>query len=130
MKISKYARREAKERFRACRVDGLLDEARVRASVQQLIEAKTRGYFEVLRHFRRLVKLELDRQSVRVESTVPLPAESRASIQESLARRYGPGLTYQFGENPALIGGVRIRVGTDVYDGTVQGRLAELEKAF
>jgi F-type H+-transporting ATPase subunit delta len=46
-----------------------------------------------------------------------------------LIRQYGPGLAFTFTQKPALIGGVRIQVGGDVYDGTVQGRLAALQQS-
>jgi len=39
-----------------------------------------------------------------------------------LATLYGPGLNASFTHSPALIGGVRIRVGSDVYDGSVRGK--------
>ena len=42
----------------------------------------------------------------------------------------GIALNLSFGENPALIGGLRIKVGSDVYDGSVQARLAALEETF
>jgi F0F1-type ATP synthase delta subunit len=35
-----------------------------------------------------------------------------------------------YGSNPALLGGVRITVGSDVYDGSVKGRLTALEERF
>jgi F-type H+-transporting ATPase subunit delta len=54
----------------------------------------------------------------------------RASVQAGLARVHGPGLSTSFAEDSALIGGMRIRVGSDVYDGSVQGRLAALEQSF
>ena len=47
-------------------------------------------------------------------------------IQADLARVYGPGLNTSFALNLDLIGGVRIRVGSDVYDGSVRARLAAL----
>jgi F-type H+-transporting ATPase subunit delta len=47
-----------------------------------------------------------------------------------LEQAYGPALNFSFVENPALIGGIRITVGSDVYDGSVQGRLATLEQRF
>ena len=35
-----------------------------------------------------------------------------------------------FVENPSLIGGMRVRVGSDVYDGSVKAGLVALEKSF
>ena len=58
MKVSKQARRDAKELFRSCCVTGRLDEAKVRQVVQQVIAAKPRGYIAILSHFQRLVKLD------------------------------------------------------------------------
>ena len=77
VKISKQARRDAKELFHACRVNGVLDEAKVRQVVQQVIAAKPRGYFAILSHFQRLVKLDLDRRTARVESPCRWPSRSR-----------------------------------------------------
>ena len=130
MKIAKQARRDAKELFHACRVNGLLDEAKVRQVVQQVIAAKPRGYFAILSHFQRLVKLDLDRRTARVESAVPLAEPQQASIQSNLTRRYGAGLIFAFNQNPALIGGLRVQVGSDVFDGSVEARLAGLEASL
>ncbi len=130
MKITKQARREAKALFRSCQVNGLLDEGRVRQSVSRVVQAKPRGYIAILSHFLRLVKLDTQRRSARVESAVPLAPELQSNLQSSLGRRYGPGLDLAFAHNPALIGGVRIQVGSDVYDGTVRARLAALRESF
>src|SRR5579862_4132481 len=130
MKISKQARREAKGLFRSCLVNGLLDDNRVRQAVEQVITAKPRGYIAILSHFQRLVKLDLDRRNARIESAVPLGPDLQASVQSSLGRVYGPGLNVAFVQNPALIGGMRIKVGSDVYDGSIQARLAALEQSF
>ncbi len=130
MKISKQARRDAKELFRACRVNGVLDEARVRQAVQQVIAAKPRGYIAILSHLQRLLKLDLDRRTARVESPLPLAEPQQASIRANLTRRYGDGLIFAFTQNPGLIGGLRVQVGSDVFDGSVQARLAALETAL
>ena len=130
MKITKQARREAKELLRSCMVGGLLEENRVRQAVQQVLQTKPRGFLAILTHFLRLVKLDVERRTARVESAVPLAADLQTQIQTSLARSYGKGLDISFAQNPELIGGVRIRVGSDVYDGSVQGRLAELQESF
>ena len=130
MKVTKQARREAKELFRSCLLNGVLDENRVRTAVQKTIELKPRGYVAILSHFQRLVKLELDRRSAKVESATPLAADLQASIQANLTRLYGAGLNISFAQNPALLGGLRIKVGSDVYDGSIQARLAALEQSF
>jgi F-type H+-transporting ATPase subunit delta len=130
VKTSKQARRDAKELFRACRVNGLLDESKVRQVVQHVIAAKPRGYFSILNHFQRLVKLDLDRRTARVESPVPLAEPQQASIRTNLARRYGDGLIFAFTQNPGLIGGLRVQIGSDVFDGSVAARLAALETSF
>jgi F-type H+-transporting ATPase subunit delta len=130
VKISKQARRDAKELFNACRVNGVLDEAKVRQVVQKVIAAKPRGYIAILNHFQRLVKLELDRRTARVESPVPLAEPQQASIRASLTRRYGDGLIFAFIRNPGLIGGLRVQVGSDVFDGSVQARLAGLQASL
>ena len=128
MKISKQAKREAKQLFRSCLVNGLLEDDRARLAVTKVLELKPRGYMAILSHFERLVKLDVERRTAKVESAVALAPDMQAKIQASLAQRYGQGLTISFNQNPALIGGLRIKVGSDVYDGSIQTRLAQLEE--
>ena len=56
-----------------------------------------------------------------------LPDDLRDSVTQELRRTYGASLEATFAVNPALVGGMRIRVGSDVYDGSVRARLARLE---
>jgi len=130
LKISKQAKRDAKELFRSCVVNGLLDEDRARRMVQRVLEAKPRGYLAILAHFQRLVKFDLERRTAKIESAAPLTPEFQSKIKAGLARSYGQGLNVSFAQNPALIGGMRIKVGSDVYDGSVQARLAALQESF
>lgn len=130
MKISKQARRDAKTLFRCTFVDGKMDEGRVKAAVSQLLSQKPRGYVAILEHFQRLLKLETARRSARVESAARLSNEDFLAIKKNLESRYGPGLDVSFWLNPDLVGGMRIKVGSDVYDGSVQGRLNALKESF
>ena len=130
MKTTRQIKREAKRLFRLCLVNGLLDEACARRVVQRIIDANRRGGLALVSHFKRLVKLDSARHTAQVESAVPLPEDLRARVQAGLARTYGPGISASFAHNPELIGGMRIKVGSDVYDGSVRGRLAEMEKGF
>jgi F-type H+-transporting ATPase subunit delta len=130
MKISKQARREAKHLFRSCGAAGQLDEARVRQAVELIIARKPRGYLSILAHFQRLLKLAVDLRTARLESAVPLDPAQQAAVKSNLEKRYGPGLDFIFADNPELVGGLRVRVGSDVYDGSVRARLTELVEQF
>jgi len=130
MKSTKQLEREAKQLFRVCLVGGLLDEARVREAVQKVLDAKRRGSLTLLSRFQHLVKLERARHTAEVESATSLPADLRANVLSNLDRMYGPGLSTSFALNPSLIGGMRIQVGSDVYDGSVRAELASLQKKF
>src|SRR5277367_2181795 len=126
MKISKQARRDARELFRTCIVREALDENRARQAVTAVVRTKPRGYIAILSHFERLIRLEVARRTATIESAAALPPQEQGQIQNDLTRQYGPGLAFVFTQNSALIGGVRIQVGGDVYNGTVQGSLAAL----
>ena len=130
MKANRQLRREAKRLFRLCLVKGLLDEVRVRQVVQRVLEVKRRGTLALLSHFQRLVKLERSQHMAEVDSAIPLPADLRAKVLSNLVRVYGPGVSTAFAHNPKLIGGMRIKVGNDVYDESVRAKLATLQKSF
>ena len=126
MKVSKQARRDGKTLFNACCVNGILDEAKIRQTVTLVIAQKPRGYVNTLTHLQRLVKLDIDRRTARVENAVESTPAQRAAIEAALAQKYGPGMNVTFSVNPALLGGVKVKAGSDIYDGSVAGRLAAL----
>ncbi|HEY3039173.1 MAG TPA: F0F1 ATP synthase subunit delta [Pyrinomonadaceae bacterium] len=130
MKTAKQIKREARHLFRLCLVNGSVDESRVRQVVQSVLGSKRRGYLTLANQFERLVRIEQLQHTATVESATSLPTDLQASVRESLVRVYGPGISTSFTESPSLIGGMRIRVGSDVYDGSVRAGLAALEKSF
>jgi F-type H+-transporting ATPase subunit delta len=130
MKGSKQSRRDAKQLFQSCQVDGALDEARVRQAVTLLIEKKPRGYFGTLQELQRLVKLDVNSRSARVESAVVLSEAQQQEVRASLGRLKGADVEVEFAENADLIGGMRVKLGDDVYDGSVKTRLSRLAESF
>lgn len=130
MKITKQARRDAKQLFVACKVNDLLDEAKVRQTVQLVIARKPRGYVAILTHLQRLVRLDIARRTAKVENAVESSPALMAGIKANLTKRYGPGLNVSFAVNPALLGGIRVQVGSDVFDGSVAARLATLQESL
>ena len=130
MKISKQARLEARRAYRQCVVNGKFDEGRARQVVNILVEQKPRGYLGILSQFQKLVKLDDARRNALIESATPLTPDYQAKVQADLTKVYGDGLNFTYKQNPALLGGLRIKVGGDVYDGSVQGRLEALVESF
>ena len=130
MKGTKQTRREAKQLFKTCQIEGQLDADRVRTAVRVLIEQKPRGYFGILQHLHRLVKLDEASRTARVESAVALGQAQQQDIQDSLNRLKGGDVTVEFAENPRLIGGMRVKIGDDVFDGSVKTRLTGLSESF
>ena len=127
MKVTRRARRTARHLFRLCVVGGALDAGRVRQVAGRVAASGRRGALAVLSDFRRMVRLERDRHKAVIESATPLADDLRKDVTTNLARMYGTGLDTSFEENPALIAGMRIRVGSDVYDGSVRARLASID---
>ena len=130
MKGTKQSRRLAKQLFKSCQVDDRLNADRVRKAVRLLIEQKPRGYFGILQNLQRLVKLDEASRSARVESAVALGQAQQEDVRNSLNRLKGGDVTVEFATNPGLIGGMRVKIGDDVYDGSVKTRLTALSDNF
>jgi F-type H+-transporting ATPase subunit delta len=122
------SRRIARQLFQWCLVAGTVDTNRARQVARRLTDGAERDSLTVLSEFQRLVRLDRDRTTALVETAVPLTADVRREVEAKLTRLHGPDLHMVFALNPALIGGIRIKVGSDVYDGSVRRRLDALEK--
>ena len=128
MKINKETRQLSKELLRASMVDGRLDNARIGSLVTSLIEKKPRNYIKALDAYKRLLRLEVEKRSATIETATPLAPDAAAQLTQNLKRKYGVDLTTQFVVVPELLGGMRIRVGSDVWDSSVRNRLQRLQQ--
>ena len=128
MKINREIRRISKEMLRASFTDGQIDQGKIRTLVQSLVEKKPGNYIAILENYKRLIRLEVEKRHAKIESADELVPEVRSQIVASLQRKYGSDLTTEFVVTPALLGGLRIRVGSDVWDGSVRDRLQRLEE--
>ena len=128
MKITKETRQLSKELLRASFTDGQLDSGRVASLVKSLIEKKPRHYIQVLEAYQRLLRLEVEKRTATVETATELPPDSAGQIVANLKRKYGSDLAAKFVVTPELLGGMRIRVGSDVWDSSVRNRLHRLQQ--
>jgi F-type H+-transporting ATPase subunit delta len=128
MKINKETRQLSKELLRASIVDGKLDSSRVSSLVKSLIEKKPRHYIQVLEAYQRLLRLEVEKRTATIETATALAPEAGQQIVDNLKRKYGNDLAARFVVTPELLGGMRIRVGSDVWDSSVRNRLQRLQQ--
>ena len=128
MKINKEIRRLSREMLRASFTDGQLDPGRIASLVDSLIARKPRNYIGVLKNYRRLLRIEVEKRRARIETASEVDRETASRLVTNLKKKYGGDLTTEFVVNPQLLGGMRIRVGSDVWDGSVRNRLERLQQ--
>ena len=128
MKINKEIRQLSRGMLRASFTDGQLDRGKIASLVQSLISKRPRHFMDVLQYYKRLLRLEIENRHARIESATQLAPQAAADIIARLKNKYGSDLTTEFVVDPRLLGGVRVRVGSDVWDGTLRNRLERLQQ--
>jgi F-type H+-transporting ATPase subunit delta len=128
MKINKEIRQLSRQLLRASFTDGQLDRGKIASLVQSLIEKKPRHQLAILENYKRLIRLEVDKRHARIETAQELNSDTKTKVLKNLKKKYGKDLTTEFVVNPQLLGGMRIRIGSDVWDGTVRNRLERLKQ--
>ena len=130
MKVSKVAQTTARRIFRLCSQGGQMNEDHLRLAITKLSTEKPRDYRGMLQALRRIIRAEVAKKQVTVESAVALDSSASASVESSLRKQYGSDLNFEFKTNPELLGGMRVRVGNDLYDGSVKARLNRLQESL
>ena len=128
MKINKETRQVSRQLLRSSFADGRLDRGRVNQLIKTLIAQKPRNYIRILDAYKRLLRLEVEKRSATIESATEMAPEAARQLTQNLQRKYGADLSTQFVVTPELLGGMRIRVGSDVWDSSVRNRLQRLQQ--
>jgi F-type H+-transporting ATPase subunit delta len=127
MQIPKEAKRQARELFESS-LDGTgrPDNGKVLSIADLVTKAAPRHSVQILREFARLIRLETAKHHAVIESATTLDEGTRDSILKSLQARDGGSVTVEVKVDPSLIGGARIRLGSEVWDASILSRLAAL----
>jgi F-type H+-transporting ATPase subunit delta len=128
MRTTKEARKTSRQLLKLSLTDGKLDEHKVNQVVQSVLTEKPRHYGEVLKDYQRLVRLEVAKHHAVVESATALNSNLSNLLVTKLKARYGDDLTIEFKTNSTLLGGLRVKLGDDVWDGSVRNRLRTLQE--
>jgi F-type H+-transporting ATPase subunit delta len=128
MKINKEIRQISRQTLRASFTDGQLDRGKIASLIQSLIAKKSRRYIDILQNYKRLLRLEIEKRHATIESASELSPQTASKILARLKKKYGNDLTADFVVDATLLGGMRVRVGSDVWDGSVRNRLQRLQQ--
>lgn len=128
MKINKETRQVSRKLLKSSFADGQLDRGRVSQLVKELIERKPRHFLKILDAYKRLLRLEVEKRAATIESATEMAPEAAERLTQNLKKKYGADLSTRFVVNPELLGGMRIRVGSDVWDSSVRNRLQRLQQ--
>jgi F-type H+-transporting ATPase subunit delta len=128
MKTAKEARKISRQLLRRSFTDGKLDQEKMSEMVESVLANKPRHYVDVLKDYQRLVRLEVEKRHAIIESATPLNRSVGDQILANLRARYGEDLTTEFRTNSELLGGLRIKIGDDVWDGSVRNRLNQFQE--
>ena len=128
MKISKDIRQLSRTLARDSFIDRVLNRDKINSIVRTIIEKKPRNYIQLLENYQRLLRLEVEKRRATIESAAELDPEAGRQIVVGLEQKYGPGLATENIVNPALLGGVRVREGSDEWDSSVRNRLERLQQ--
>jgi F-type H+-transporting ATPase subunit delta len=126
MKLSKEANKLSKGLLRISFTDGELDADKVKKATAAIIKSKPRNYVGVLKEYARLIRMEVAKRHAVIESATEMEAAEKSAITRTLRGQYGGDVTTEYSVNPALIGGLRIQVGSNVVDASVRSRLDRL----
>ena len=123
---SKVAEQLARRLFKLSLADGAVSPERV-AGVLEYVEAhKPANPVMVLRAYHRLVATELARSAAIVEHAGPITDAILKGITAALAAKYKRPVSAIARPNAALLAGLRVQLGDDVYDTSAAGHLAAL----
>jgi F-type H+-transporting ATPase subunit delta len=127
MKLNKEIRQLSRRMLQASFTDGQLDPGRIASLVDSIIAEKPRNYINVLKNYKRLLRLEVEKRHATIETAGEVDPAIRSEIVSNLKSKYGDDLATEFHVDPQLLGGLRVRVGNDVWDGSVRNRLERLQ---
>ncbi|HEX7193402.1 MAG TPA: F0F1 ATP synthase subunit delta [Chthoniobacterales bacterium] len=128
MRTAKEARKVSGMLFRNSFTEGKLDKEKISHMVESLLAERPRHYVDALKDYQRLIRLETEKRHAVIESATQLNSGLANQIVTNLRARYGDDLTTEFRTNPDLLGGLRIKIGDDVWDGSVKQRLHKLQE--
>ncbi len=110
-------------------VDGRVSSEQVAGVLEFLEKHPPARPQAVLQAYYKAIAIEVAKGEARIEHAGPVAPAALEAIAAALGQRYGRPVVALATPNPALLAGLRVRIGDDVYESSVAGQLAALTAA-
>lgn len=129
MKKDKFLKRLVEQAVIAGFKDGKLVSGKVQNFIKSFKTLPRYKAIFALTQYLKGIKMELNKHSLVVESTIPLSVDEEKKIINKMKKNYSL-FSYHFSINPALLGGLRIKIGDTVFDNSIETRIKEVKQAI
>ena len=119
----------ARSLFKLSLVDGVVSAERVSGVLEYIEKHQPAHPVLVLKAYARFIAAELAKGEAVVEHAGAIPPAALAALAAAMTKTYGRPVTATARPNAALLAGLRVHVGDDVYESSVAGQLAALAAA-
>lgn len=126
MDTSKKINRLAKRLIKISTVKGELNESELWQGILQLKESGFKHLIPLLKTLRPKVSQAVAWQTIEVTSPTVLSDSAIASLKKAFETKYNRPVQVRTKLDPALIGGLQVRIGDDVYDASVSAHLKRI----
>ncbi len=126
MAADKQTKLLAKQLFKLSVVNGVVSPEQVAGVLGWVEKHSPRRPVALLKAYHHRIAIELAKSRAEVEHAGPINDTTLQSIEAAMTKKYQRPVTASAKANPALLAGLRIRVGSDVYESSVAGQLANL----
>jgi F-type H+-transporting ATPase subunit delta len=114
-------------------LDQVLDSLQITDPTRRFVHVVQRHYRmqhipQIVEVYREIVDRSLGRKRARVEVPVVLAAEQQSDLLAVLEGVVGAAVVADFVDNPELLAGFRVQVGSKVFDGSLVGQLQRLSR--
>ena len=126
MAADKQTKLLAKQLFKLSVVNGVVSPEQVTGVLGWVEKTSPRRPVALLKAYHHRVALELAKSRAEVEHAGPVSDATLKQIEAAMTKRYSRLVTASAKPNPKLLAGLRVRVGSDVYESSVANQLAKL----
>ena len=126
MAINKQAQQLARQLFKLSFADGQLSAERITGVLGYVEKTRPANALTVLKAYQRLVVTELAKSNAVVEHAGAVSPALLQNIAAALTKKYGRPVTATARPNPALLAGLRVRIGDDIFENSVASQLETL----